>query len=215
MSFLHRVALTVTRKQPYLDWANATDEGTDEPVAYPEQDRRTVYLVPSTDYELPLAEALEEFWEDIFEEELAAWMLDETTWPAERTRELFDAWFDAELTEAVYDLTPDEPLSEREVELADLSYTLHHCAWCDLELEEHEGRSVGFKLANRDLFAGREGLTMPLPVNEERIVTGIFTAPDSPAAATGDDYVFRACTSHCDKMLRKHVPRALQRLPVG
>ena len=57
-------------------------------------------------------------------------------------------------------------------------------------------------------------MTMPLGVDEDRVVTGIFTAADSPAAEAGDDYVFRACTSHCDKMLRKHVPRALQRLPV-
>ena len=214
MSFLHRAAVTITRKQPYVDWANRTAEGTDEPVVYPEEDRRTVYLVPNFDGEPTAGEVLAEFWEDIFEEELAAWMEDEDSWPEVRTRAVFDAWFDAELTDAVIDLTPEEPLTSADLEVAEVSYTLLHCAWCDLELEPQEGRSVGFKVANRVHFAGREGLTLPLPVNEERVVVGILTAPDSPAAEAGDDYVFRACTSHCEKMLRKEVPRALRRLPV-
>ena len=40
---LNRVALTITRKQPYVDWANGTD-GPVPAVAYPEDDRRTIYL---------------------------------------------------------------------------------------------------------------------------------------------------------------------------
>ena len=27
MSFLYRSAVTITRKQPYLDWANSLDDG--------------------------------------------------------------------------------------------------------------------------------------------------------------------------------------------
>jgi hypothetical protein len=214
MSYLHRAALTITRKQPYVDWANRTGDGTDEQVVYPQDDRRTVYLVPNFDGDTTPGEVLAEFWEDIFEEELAAWVEDEESWPEVRTRAVFDAWFDADLTDAVIDLTPDEPLTSADLELTDVSYALLHCAWCDLELEPQEGRSVGFKVPNREHFALREGLTLPLPINEERVVVGILTAADSPAAEAGDDYVFRACTSHCDKMLRKHVPRALQRLPV-
>jgi hypothetical protein len=213
MSFLHRTALIITRKQPYIDWANQSEEESDDQVTFPAEDRRTIYLVPASDYEVTVGELLDEFWEDIFEEELAAWMPDEATWPAERTRDLFESWFDVELSDAVMDLTPDEPLTEGEVELVEVSYALQHCAWCDLELEPQEGRSVGFKIANRELFATREGLAVSLPVNEEHAVTGIFTGADSDAAAAGDDFMFRACTSRCEKMLRKEVPRALRRLP--
>ena len=42
---LNRVALTITRKQSYVDWANGTD-GPMPVVAYPEDNRRTVYLAP-------------------------------------------------------------------------------------------------------------------------------------------------------------------------
>ena len=213
MSFLHRTALILTRKQPYVDWANQSEAESDEPVTFPEDDRRTIYLVPASDYDVPLGELLDEFWEDIFGEELAAWMLDEASWPAERTRQLFADWFDVEPSDSVIDLTPDEPLTETQVELAAVSYALQHCAWCGLELEPQDGRSVGFKVANRELFASREGLALTLPVNEAHVVTGIFTKADSDAAAAGDDFMFRACTSRCEKMLRKEVPRALRRLP--
>ena len=45
---------------------------------------------------------LDEYWEHIFEEELAAWMRLESDWPAPRTRAMFDEWFSAELTESVH-----------------------------------------------------------------------------------------------------------------
>jgi hypothetical protein len=112
------------------------------------------------------------------------------------------------------DLTPDEPLSQTDVELADLSYTFSHCAWCDLELDEHGGRTVGFKVADRQVFTQREGLVLPLPISDERVVTGVFTTVNSEAALAGDDVVFRVCASRCEKILRKEVPKALQRLPV-
>jgi hypothetical protein len=213
MSYVHRAALTITRKQPYIDWANRPVEDGDEQVAYPEDDPRTVYLVPTGGYDVALEELLDEFWQDIFEEELAMWSEDETTWP-EPTRAGFDEWFGVELTDSVFDLAPDEPLSQTDVELADISYTLQHCAWCDVELDPQDGRGVGFKVADRELFAGREGLVLSLPLDEERAVAGIFTAADSEAALAGDDFVFRACTSRCEKALRKAVPRALRRLPV-
>ena len=55
MSFLYRTGLTVTRKRPYIDWANGLDE--DGPDLTPELagDRRTIYLVPESDDEPALA----------------------------------------------------------------------------------------------------------------------------------------------------------------
>ena len=214
MSYVYRAALTITRKQPYIDWANRPDEDNGDQVSYPEDDPRTVYLVPTGGYDVAIGELLDEFWQAIFEEELAAWSEDEAAWPAERTRAVFDEWFGVELTETVIDLTPDEPISETDVELADLTYAFSHCAWCDLELDEHAGRNVGFKVADRQLFTQREGLVLPLPISDERVVMGVFTAADSDAALAGDDFVFRVCTSRCEKILRKEVPRALRRLPV-
>lgn len=207
---LNRVALTITRKQPYVEWANATD-GPAPIVTYPADDRRTIYLAPDDGLEPDLAKLLDEFWEHVFEAELSMWMEDENTWPQSRTRQLFDEWFDAEVVAAVVDLVPDEPLSEAEVEEAGIEYVLHHCAWCDLELEPENLRMVGLPLPDRELYVPREGLTVPIALSD-RILTGIMTTRDSPAALDGHGLMFSACSSRCEKIIRKEVARGLKRM---
>jgi hypothetical protein len=108
-------------------------------VAYPEDDRRTIYLAPVGGGAPDLAGLLEEFWEDVFETELSMWMVDESTWPQPRTREMFDEWFDAQIDEGVVDLVPNEPLTAEEVEDDAVQYVLEHCSWCDLEIDEQTG----------------------------------------------------------------------------
>jgi hypothetical protein len=77
MSYLYRHALFVSRKHAYLDWANGlNDDGPDlgEDVSLRQ---RTVYLVPELDREPDLGTLLDQFWEDIFYEELASWSSNE------------------------------------------------------------------------------------------------------------------------------------------
>lgn len=62
MSLLNRVALTITRKQPYADWANGTD-GPVPIVTYPADNPRTIYLAPHGGLEPDLPTLLDEFWE--------------------------------------------------------------------------------------------------------------------------------------------------------
>jgi hypothetical protein len=211
MSFLYRSALTITRKQPYIDWANGVEDDGPELTAELAGDLRTVYLVPESEREPNLESVLAEFWQQIFEEELAAWILNGEDWPRPLTREMFDAWFDAELTGSVFDLIPEEPLTQADVEEADLDSVVHRCAWCDIDIDEGAGRLVGFTLADRERFAHREGLVLPLAVDEERLVIGIMSRADSDAARAGDDVVFCVCTSRCEKAIRKVVPKAIRR----
>jgi hypothetical protein len=213
MSSIYRSSITVTRKQPYIDWAN--DEARDDDVRFPPDDRRTVYLVPESGSGVTAADLLDEFWQDIFEEELAAWSEDDAVWPAPRTRELFEAWFDFAFTEAVVDLVPEEPLSEADVESANIAYTISHCAWCDLDLDPSEGRRITFTLSDRAPLAAREGITLVLPMGDDHFVSGILSAPETDAARAGDDLIFMACSSRCEKLIRKGVPRALRRLKTG
>src|SRR2546423_1722712 len=182
MSLLYRTGVTITRKQPYLDWANSLDADAPELTAEIADDRRAIYLAPEFDDDRDLENVLDEFWEQIFEEELAAWILDDANWPKPRTRDMFTAWFEAELTDSVFDLTPEEPLTHAEVEASDLDDALHPCAWCDLEVDEDAGRFVGFTLPDRGRFAPREGLVLPLAVDEERVVIGIMSQADSDEA---------------------------------
>jgi hypothetical protein len=211
MSFLYRFAITITRKQPYIDWANSIDDNGPELTTELADDRRTIYLAPESDDRPNLESLLDEVWEQIFEEELAAWMLDDEDWPKPLTRDMFDAWFDSELTDSVFDLTPEEPLTQADVEGADLDEAVHRCAWCDIEVDEGGGRFVGFKLEDRGRLAHREGLVVPLAVDKEHVVIGIMSRADSDAARAGEDVVFRACTSRCEKAIRKAVPKALRK----
>ena len=213
MSFLYRTAVTVTRKQPYIDWANSSGDDAPELTKELAEDRRTVYLVAESDDRPDLRTLLNDYWEEIFEEELAMWMEEAEDWPVPRTREMFDAWFDVEITDTVIDLVPEYPLTEADVELADLGEAFHLCAWCDLEIEKGQGRFVGFKLADRDRFAHRAGLTLSLLIGRDRVLIGVVTPEDSKEAGDGDDLVFRACSSRCEKAIRKVVPKALKKMP--
>jgi hypothetical protein len=212
MSFLYRFGLTITRRQPYLDWANSFDDGGPRLAEDLARDRRTIYLVRESETEPELRKLLEEFWEQIFEQELAAWMEDDGTWPSARTREMFDAWFEAEVTDAVYDLTPEEPLTQAEVEMNDLDYVTGHCAWCGLEVEDDEQREAAFKLPDRARFASRQGLVLSVGTVGDRIIMGLMSVDDSESAKAGDDFVVFACSSRCEKALRKVVPRALREM---
>lgn len=211
MSFLYRTALTVTRKQPYLDWANSLQDGSPDLTPELARDRRTIYLVPESDDEPDPQVVVEEFWAAIFEEELAAWDMDETTWPDPLTRELFDAWFEIDLTDSICDLTPEEPLTQADVDAVDLDDAVHRCAWCEVTVDEGAGRFVGFKLADRSRLAHREGMVVPLAVDDEHVVVGIMSRADSRSVREAEDVVFRACTSRCERALRSVVPKALRK----
>jgi len=212
MPYLYRTAVAIIHKQPYIDWANSFDDGG--PKLTLELARRdTIYLVPSTIHEQSLEEVLAEWWPDIFEEQLADWMEQEEDWPPDRTREMFDAWFDAVVTDAVVDLAPEEPLTETDMELADLDVAMHTCAWCGRELENKaEGRFSGFTIKDRERLAHRQGLVLDLLVRKDRVVAGVVTPADSQEAQSGDDLVFRVCSRACEQPLKKLVPPALRKL---
>ncbi|HEY7169784.1 MAG TPA: hypothetical protein VH417_02995 [Vicinamibacterales bacterium] len=212
MSFLYRHALFVSRKQPYIDWANGLEEGApalDEQLARLE---RTVFLAFEFDREPALEDLLPDYWEDIFEAELAAWNDDEQRWPSPRTREMFDGWFDVELCRAVYDLDPDEPLSQHDVDARDLTEALTICASCGISVDEGEGRFAGFKVADPDRLALWKGRVLPLEIDKEQLILCLVPSDDDDEFDAEDDVVVRVCSSGCEKGVRKVVPKALRRL---
>jgi hypothetical protein len=192
MSFLYRHALFVSRKQPYLDWANGSDnsEGalTDE-----------------------LSKAHRKFWEEIFTNELGAWIIAEDAWPSPRTRETFGQGFDVELNDAVYDLAPEEPLTQHEVDQADLAKALGECAACGIEVDEGAGRFASFTVSDRSRLALFQGRVYLLPINDDEVVPCIVTGDDSEGARAGEDLLVRVCSSRCEKQIRSVVPKALRR----
>ena len=113
MATINRSAFILRPREPYLRWAAGLDE--DAPAAAEAlRGRSTVYLVP----EDPEGEAetppLEEYFEDLFELELAAWSEDEPRWPERRDLETFLEWFDVQGQSVVMDLGEDDIVVEDE-----------------------------------------------------------------------------------------------------
>jgi hypothetical protein len=215
MSFLYRHGLLISRKQPYIDWANRVANDSVPLSDELSRHNRSLYLVPEVDGEPDLAELVDEFWSSIFDEELSGWVLDTDQWPEPRTREMFDDWFVVELNDSVFDLTPEEPLTQDDMDLADLSEMMERCASCGIEVAEGDGRLAGFKLNNRASLEAFEGRVLPLPLEadgDQDVVLALVTTRESDAAKAGDDVLVRVCSSRCEKVMRSTVPKALRRV---
>ena len=68
-----------------------------------------VYLLP--DYEDPASqkEVLEDYWAGLFEAMLEGWVTVESMWPRKLSIQMFEEWFEVQMTSMVLDL--DEPLA--------------------------------------------------------------------------------------------------------
>jgi hypothetical protein len=206
MSYLFRTALIVRRKEPYIDWANHDGDEVDmtpELAATPD-----VYVVRAGQTAEPDAGIVDAYWEAIFEYELSAWDTDEGSWPADRTRELFDAWFDVTVGDSVIDLDPAEPLTLDEINDEAVSEAISACAWCGTELDDGR-REVWFMLKDRELLDNPVSLPLSVVVDDE-VLTGVIP-PVNERREPGEDIVFYACNRDCMHALRKHVPPALRR----
>ena len=69
----------------------------------------TIYLIPECDTDKEVADVLRELCDEIFEEQLAGWYGDTSTWPRNRSYEVFCDWFDYQHHSMLVDLC-DEPL---------------------------------------------------------------------------------------------------------
>ena len=103
---VHRSALIVGMKQPFIDWIRSLDP--ELPVETEGHDNKTVYLIPDFDDENEWREYLREHYEEIFEEELRTWSTDESELPQNMSWELFNEWFDIETQSMVLDMVDRE-----------------------------------------------------------------------------------------------------------
>jgi hypothetical protein len=105
MRLVKRAAITVTPKQPYIDWANSLDE---EGVKIGEdfESEKSVYLIGDVSDVIPFDRdvIVRPYFKVIFEEELNSWHRRESEWPASRTYETFLRWFEVEVHSMVLDL---------------------------------------------------------------------------------------------------------------
>jgi len=106
---INRSAVIVRLKMPFINWINTADPNDKRSSVTLEEanEDRTVYLIDDAE-----AEHVEE-WVDLnymqlFECELEDWYQDETLWPQDIDKALFDAWCQIECHTVVVDTVGGE-----------------------------------------------------------------------------------------------------------
>jgi hypothetical protein len=206
MPFLYRTPLIVRRRQPYIDWANATD--AEPPMTEELAQTPAVYLVEAAEEDPTVDQLLAEYWLEIFEQELAGWMEDETSWPEGRSLEMFRAWFDVAVGQGVVDLDPDAPITEDDLDAEEVAYAMNVCAWCGTELTDH-GREVPIAVTDAAWLEERRGRAVQIVVDEEHAPMGVVP-PAEDAGLPRAEIVFHACSRECMQAITKRVPAALK-----
>ena len=112
---INRAAVILKYKAPFIQWVNDADPYKDNPGITLESENKdcTVYLILEDN-----AEKLEEWislnFEQLFESEIEDWYTDESLWPKNRNRKLFDEWFDVECHSVLID-TVDGKIIDDEI----------------------------------------------------------------------------------------------------
>jgi hypothetical protein len=104
MRRVKRMAVRVTPKAPYIQWANGLEEGGVKLGSEYMPDNNIYLVEDSDDLELDLEQLLEPHYAAIFEEELGARHRREADWPQHRDLATFLAWFEVDLHSQVFDL---------------------------------------------------------------------------------------------------------------
>ena len=91
---LNRSAIVVKPRQPFLDWLHTADPTSRNLSLRELVQEPTIYLIPECDTEEDVRGVLQELCEEMFVEQLASWFTDESTWPVDRSIDVFCCWFD-------------------------------------------------------------------------------------------------------------------------
>src|SRR5689334_14095454 len=110
---LNRLAVVVTAKQPLVDWVNVADPGGLEITLQTATEDNNVYLLPECDSPEDYTEMIRRVWPAIFDAELWQWYTDENLWPAKRSLQMFNEWFEYSFHPMITDLC-DEPLIDND-----------------------------------------------------------------------------------------------------
>jgi len=101
---INRAAIILKYKEPFIHWVNKSDPYDNDPGITLEEANSdcTVYLIREDD-----AENLDEWislnYIQLFESELEDWYIDESLWPKNRNRGIFNEWFYVECHSAISD----------------------------------------------------------------------------------------------------------------
>ena len=102
---LNRSAVLLRPKQSFLDWMKQGDEeGLAAGVYEDSYKDLEINLVPEFEDAASGDRVLARCWPQLFERMLAAWSVDESTWPANRSLQMFRQWFEVQAFAMVADV---------------------------------------------------------------------------------------------------------------
>jgi hypothetical protein len=96
---VHRSALSVIPKRPFIDWLKSIDDD-DYSDLFNDTD---LYLIPDFEEESQIEKWLIKNYDMIFCDQMNHWYTDEDIWVKDRTFKLFKQWFDYSVFTMVWD----------------------------------------------------------------------------------------------------------------
>ena len=118
---INRSAVVIGHEPAFVGWLKGTGLAEDTICKQNDVAEKTVYLIPACFHPEELDEVIEDFYEEIFRQELQSWQPDEAYWPDTAHFGLFTRWFTVEAYSKVRDAgrglieeeqgssAPDEP----------------------------------------------------------------------------------------------------------
>ena len=106
---VNRSAVILRYKEPFIKWVNEADPYVENPGIDLESTNEdcTVFLITEEDGE-NLEKWISLNFEALFESELEDWYTDESLWPEDRSRKVFDEWFSFECHSMIIDTVGGE-----------------------------------------------------------------------------------------------------------
>src|SRR5436190_8863666 len=110
MRVLNRIAVSITAKQPYIDWTRKHDADANRGMLTVARAKPygTAILLPEFEVEEDVQEWIEENAMWLFEFQLSAWTENESTWPPTRDLKTFREWFRIDIHTTVVDEAEEE-----------------------------------------------------------------------------------------------------------
>ena len=107
---VERSVVVLKPKQPFLDWINNSLAYSTDTLLDLQSIRIDCnsYLMPEVNEIEDGVAFVDEFFESLFQMELASWSEEESSWPEELTLKMFWEWFDVEISPTLIDLTGED-----------------------------------------------------------------------------------------------------------
>jgi len=106
---LNRSIIIIKAKDPFLRWLCSLPEPENNITLDEINFDNSVYLLPEYEMDDEREDILADYYDIIFEDQLAGWWTDSAIWPKTRDLSTFKEWFDIEFHSLILDLV-DLPL---------------------------------------------------------------------------------------------------------